>query len=116
MGLFLAGVLLSPVLLNAQAKTVTVNGRITSFEESLPLEGVSILVKNSSNGTGTQADGSFTLTVLPDEKILLVSLPGYEKKEVPLTKSREYNIVLKRVDNLVSRNCLYSTIYNDHNR
>ncbi len=35
----------------AQSKTVTINGKVTSFEESLPLEGVSIQVKNSKNAT-----------------------------------------------------------------
>jgi hypothetical protein len=88
-----------PVL--AQSKTVVINGRITSFEESLPLEGASIQVKNSSNATGTQADGSFSLAVLPEEKILVISLQGYEKKEITLTKAREYDIVLKRAGSIV---------------
>ncbi|MEO5591934.1 MAG: carboxypeptidase-like regulatory domain-containing protein [Chitinophagaceae bacterium] len=68
----------------AQSKPITINGRITSFEESLPLEGVSIQVKGSANNTGTQADGTFSLSVLPAEKILLVSSPGYEKRRYPL--------------------------------
>lgn len=88
-----------PVL--AQSKTVVINGRITSFEESLPLEGASIQVKNSSNVTGTQADGSFSLAVLPEEKVLVISLQGYEKKEITLTKAREYDIVLKRTGGIV---------------
>lgn len=83
-----------PVL--AQSKAVIINGRITSFEESLPLEGASIQVKNSSNITGTQADGSFSLAILPGQKILVISLPGYEKKEITLTKATEYDIVLRR--------------------
>jgi hypothetical protein len=84
----------------AQSKPVTINGKITSFEESLPLEGVSVRVKSNKTSTGTQADGTFSLSVLPDEKILLVSLPGYEKKEIPITNAREYDIVLKRVNNI----------------
>ena len=88
-----------PVL--AQSKTVVINGRITSFEESLPLEGASIQVKNSSNATGTQADGSFSLAVLPEEKVLVISLQGYVKKEITLTKAREYDIVLQRAGNMV---------------
>ncbi len=86
----------------AQSKAVVINGRITSFEESLPLEGASIQVKNSSNVTGTQADGSFSLAVLPEEKVLVISLQGYEKKEITLTKAREYDIVLKRAGGIVS--------------
>jgi hypothetical protein len=80
----------------AQSKTIIINGRVTSFEESLPLEGVSIVVKGDPAGTGTQADGSFSLPVAPGGKKLLISLAGYEKQEIELTKATEYNIVLKR--------------------
>jgi TonB-dependent starch-binding outer membrane protein SusC len=90
----------------AQPKPVTINGKITSFEESLPLEGVSVRVKGSGNSTGTQADGSFSLSILPEEKILVVSLAGYGIKEVPITNAREYNIVLRRVDNVSFKNQL----------
>lgn len=83
----------------AQSKTVTINGKVTSFEESLPLEGVSIQVKNSKNATGTQPDGTFTLSVSAEEKLLVISLPGYEKKEIPVTSAKEYDIVLKRANN-----------------
>ena len=81
---------------SAQAKPVTINGKVTSFEESLPLEGVSIIVKGDSVSTGTQADGSFALPLVPGKKTLLISLAGYEKQEVPVTNAVEYNIVLKR--------------------
>ena len=81
---------------SAQAKRVTINGKITSFEESLPLEGVSVAVKGDSVSTGTQSDGSFTLPLTPGKKLLLISFAGYEKQEVPVTNAVEYNIVLKR--------------------
>lgn len=82
----------------AQNKGITINGKVTSFEESLPLEGANILTKAGKTTTGTQADGSFTLVISPEEKILLVSLQGYEMKEVAITKAREYDIVLKRAN------------------
>jgi TonB-dependent starch-binding outer membrane protein SusC len=81
-----------------QNKAVIINGKVTSFEESLPLEGVNVSVKGGKNITGTQADGSFTLAVSPEDKILLVSLEGYETKEIKIIKVREYDIVLKRTN------------------
>jgi len=81
----------------AQDSKLIINGKITSFEESLPLEGVKIVVKNSINITGTQSDGTFTLEVSGKDQALEISLDGYEKKEIPLTKSREYNIILRRL-------------------
>ena len=68
----------------AQSKTISINGKVTSFEESLPLEGVSVLVKGTSTSTGTQADGTFSLSVSPGQTILQLSLTGYEKKKYAL--------------------------------
>ena len=85
-----------------QVKTFTISGRITSFEESLPLEGVTIRVKNSSNITGTQADGSFSLALTVTDHLLIVALDGYEKKEIPVTSTRQYDIVLKRQNNITA--------------
>jgi hypothetical protein len=80
----------------AQNKKIIINGKITSFEESFPLEGASITVKDGKNNTGTQSDGTFSLEVSAEDKILVVTLEGYEKKEIKLTGAREYDIVLKR--------------------
>ena len=97
--MMLVGVFMYAVPVTAQQKTITISGKVTSFEESLPLEGVSIVVKGSDNSTGTQADGTFSMVVLSGEKLLL-SLAGYEKKEVVLTNAKNYDIVLKRSDNV----------------
>jgi len=95
-GLLLFAASAGSITATAQSKIITINGRVTSFEESLPLEGVSIVVKGDSVSTGTQADGSFSLPIVPGEKRLLISLAGYEKQEIPVTRATEYNIVLKR--------------------
>jgi hypothetical protein len=80
-----------------------INGKVTSFEESLPLEGASVVVKGSSNATGTQADGTFTLLLNPGDTILVVSLAGYEPKEIKTSaKNKQYDIVLQRNDKAVT--------------
>ena len=81
-----------------QAKTVTIHGKVISFEESLPLEGVSIHVKGTTFYTGTQADGTFSLDVKSDGKLLVLELNEYETAEVALDGKSEYDIVLKRAD------------------
>ncbi len=95
---FALQVLISTISLTcfAQDKQRTINGKVISFEESFPLKGVSVSVKNGKPLTSTQANGTFTLKVSVDEKLLVVSHEGYETNEVPLTKATEYNIVLKR--------------------
>jgi hypothetical protein len=83
----------------AQSKSQVIAGRVVSFEESLPLEGVTIKIKDSQTITGTQADGSFSLPLKPQEKVLLISLEGYETRELTVTKATDYNIVLRRRNN-----------------
>lgn len=87
----------------AQAKPgYIVNGKVTSFEESLPLEGVSVAVKGGANVTGTQADGTFSLLINPGDSILVLNLAGYESKEIKTSaRSRQYDIVLRRSGNVL---------------
>ena len=103
--LFAATITLSvlSINVNAQTKKVNIAGRITSFEESFPLEGATVLVKGTKNITGTQADGTFNLSVAPENKVLVITLNGYESQEVKLTTAREYAVTLKRATVLSSR-------------
>lgn len=80
-----------------QAKTFTIHGKVTSFEESLALEGVSIYIKGTKYYTGTQADGTFSLDVSSDQKALVFELKEYETTELPISEKKEYNVVLKRL-------------------
>ncbi|HSC39348.1 MAG TPA: carboxypeptidase-like regulatory domain-containing protein [Chitinophagaceae bacterium] len=82
-----------------QTRSIVVNGKVTSFEESFPLEGASVVVKGTSNATGTQADGTFSLLIGPGDSVLVVSLNGYEPKEIKASaRNKQYDIVLKRSD------------------
>lgn len=103
---FISAVLVSllAIAATAQSKIITINGKVTSFEESLPLEGVGVQVKGGNNNTGTQADGTFSLQVGPEDKALQLRLTGYETIEVPITKSKEYDIVLKRSNGIKAGN------------
>ncbi|ULQ52038.1 carboxypeptidase-like regulatory domain-containing protein [Flavihumibacter fluvii] len=73
-----------------------VQGKVVSFSESFPLEGVTVQVKGTKNITGTQPDGIFALEVQPVDSILVFSLPGYQTEEVKLIPGKpDYDIVLK---------------------
>ena len=58
----------------------TVTGKITD-EMGTGLPGVSILVKGTTNGTSTDNDGNFSLSV-PSDATLVVSFIGYKSQEV----------------------------------
>jgi TonB-linked SusC/RagA family outer membrane protein len=57
-------------------------GKVTDQQTGEPLPGVSILIKGTSTGTTTDAQGEFTLTV-DDNAILVFSFVGYDAQEIP---------------------------------
>jgi TonB-linked SusC/RagA family outer membrane protein len=72
--------LLAPAM--AQKQQV-LSGRVAD-EKNQPLPGVTVLVKNTTTGTSTGADGTFSLTVTTDNPVLVLSYIGYKSQEVPV--------------------------------
>ncbi|UFH54668.1 SusC/RagA family TonB-linked outer membrane protein [Spirosoma sp. KNUC1025] len=67
--------------LSALAQTIT--GKVTSTDDNQPLPGVSILLKGTTSGTTTRADGTYTLTVNnPAKATLTFSFIGYQTQEI----------------------------------
>lgn len=67
-----------------RAQERTVSGTITEAGSGMPLPGVTIIEKGTSNGTASDFDGNFSLTV-EEEAILVFSMVGYQTQEVPVT-------------------------------
>lgn len=61
-----------------QQKTIT--GRITD-NDGLPLAGVNVLEKNTTNGVIADADGKYSISVASTNSILVFSFIGYETQE-----------------------------------
>src|SRR5688572_24405206 len=60
---------------------IAVSGTVTD-EGGSPLPGVNILVKGTTNGTTTDAEGKYNLSVPDEQSILTFSFIGYATKEV----------------------------------
>ena len=67
----------------AAAQNLTVSGSVTD-PEGYPLEGATILVKGSTTGTSTNAEGRFELSVSKDA-VLVASYLGYLSQEKPVS-------------------------------
>ncbi len=76
----------------AQA-TVRVTGVVTSADDKEPVIGASVLEKGTTNGTITDFDGMYELTV-QDGAVLVVSYVGLKTQEVKVTGAQQ-NIVLQ---------------------
>lgn len=61
----------------------TIKGRVLSADDNQPLPGVSIVVKGTTAGTTTLADGTYSLNVQPNST-LTFSFIGYETQEITI--------------------------------
>lgn len=53
-------------------------------ENNQPIPGATVHIKGSNKGTQTNTDGSFSLSVVPDGAVLVITSLGYERKEVSI--------------------------------
>lgn len=72
---------------------VEIKGKVTD-DKGQPLEGATILVKGTSNGTKTDANGNFSINAEPNST-LVISYIGFERLEVKAGSGATLSIQLK---------------------
>ncbi|KAA3438787.1 TonB-dependent receptor [Rufibacter hautae] len=72
----------------------TIQGKVTSRDGNEPLAGVSVTVKGTTNGTSTDAQGAFTLSVPDEEAVLVFSYIGFVSREIPVKNQSWVSVVL----------------------
>lgn len=79
--------------LEQQPQRREVSGSVKE-EKGLPLPGVSIVVKGTTTGTITDANGQFTLQVPADAPTLVFSFVGMRSQEVTMAGKQFFNITM----------------------
>ncbi|MGQ0739736.1 MAG: TonB-dependent receptor domain-containing protein [Bacteroidota bacterium] len=83
---FLAALLLACLFsVSAYAQSVTVSGTVKNSTSKENVPAVSILVKGTSQGTYTDAEGLFSLKVAKLPVVLVISSAGYTSQEVTVS-------------------------------
>ena len=77
---------------NAQDRQVT--GKVTSAEDGQPLPGVSVVVKGTSRGTQTDANGTYTIGLPRNAGSLVFSFVGTNTKELSVGSQSTLNVVM----------------------
>ncbi|MEZ0539900.1 SusC/RagA family TonB-linked outer membrane protein [Fibrella arboris] len=80
----------------------TITGRITSSEDGLPIPGVSVLVKGTTRGTSSDAQGSYSLSIPGGNATLVYSFIGSTTQEVVVGNQSVVNVVLLNESRLLS--------------
>ena len=101
--LFLSAFIQMPML--ASAETVyaqqydLIKGQVTD-ESGAPIIGVGVVVKGTSQGTITDLDGNYAISV-SEGQVLVFSSIGYVEQEVTVGISNQINVVLKTDNELL---------------
>jgi TonB-linked SusC/RagA family outer membrane protein len=76
------------------AQERVVFGRVTDAEDGLGLPGVNVVLQGTTNGTVTNVDGNYSLTVPSGEGTLVFTFVGMTTEEVPINGRSEINVVM----------------------
>jgi TonB-dependent starch-binding outer membrane protein SusC len=71
-------------LSSAWAQERTVSGKVTSSEDGSSLPGVNVVIRGTTNGTVTDADGNFKLSVPSEGGALVFSFIGLQTSEIAI--------------------------------
>ena len=69
---------------SALAQERTVSGKVTSSEDGSPLPGVNVVIKGTTNGTVTDADGNYKLSLPSNGGALVFSFIGLQTQEIAI--------------------------------
>ncbi|MBA7569168.1 TonB-dependent receptor P3 [subsurface metagenome] len=73
---------------------VTVSGRIISATDNSPLPGVNVVEKGTPNGTVSDLEGNYSITVTNSDAVLVFSFVGYLTEAVPVGDNTSINMNL----------------------
>ncbi|MDD3895369.1 MAG: carboxypeptidase-like regulatory domain-containing protein [Syntrophomonadaceae bacterium] len=81
-------------VLYVHAQETSIGGKVSSIDNH-PIAGVTVVIDGTLVGTVTDADGRFSLKIPADSKKLVFSFIGMKSKEVLITSSTNYNVMLE---------------------
>ena len=71
-------------VLSAWAQERMITGKVSSVEDGSALPGVNVVVKGTTNGTGTDADGKYSIAIPSSSSSLVFSFIGLKSSEIAI--------------------------------
>ena len=92
----LFNMLLALSIPHMQAQDLTVSGKVSSQEDGTGIPGVNIIVKGTTTGTTTDADGNYRISLAQPNVVLIFSSIGYVPEEIAVNGRSVIDITLVR--------------------
>ena len=73
--------------LSAFTQTRTITGKVTGTQDQQPLAGVTVSIKGSTVSAQTEINGTYSIQLTPNARVLIFSFVGRESREVPVGNS-----------------------------
>ena len=96
----LPGEAVNELITSQQVQKTTVTGIITNSEGE-PVIGANIVENGTTNGTISDIDGKFKLTVNSPDAVLIFSYIGYVAQKIPVGANRKFDVKLVEDSKLV---------------
>ncbi|GAB2524362.1 SusC/RagA family TonB-linked outer membrane protein [Spirosoma aerophilum] len=80
--------------LPALAQERTITGKVTASEDGSPMPGVSVVIKGTTRGTNTDANGSYSISVTEKGSRLIFSFVGSASQELEIGNKSVINVAL----------------------
>ncbi|MEX0363527.1 MAG: TonB-dependent receptor plug domain-containing protein, partial [Allomuricauda sp.] len=90
---FVLLMLVSSCLFSSYAQDRKITGNVKG-SDNVPIPGVTIVAKGTSNGTTTDFDGNYSITVGPDVTSLIFSYIGFSTQEVGINDRTQIDITM----------------------
>jgi len=82
------------IWLSSFGQDIRITGKVTSADDESNLAGSTVLEKGSTNGTQTDAEGNYSITVSSSSSVLIFSFVGTITKEVTVGSQSVINVAL----------------------
>ncbi|MFA8449211.1 MAG: SusC/RagA family TonB-linked outer membrane protein [Bacteroidales bacterium] len=79
------------------AQTRVITGVVTDDQDGSPIPGVTVFIKNTNIGTTTDFDGAYSLSIMPENKIVVFSFVGMQTQEIEIGNQESINISLNSI-------------------
>jgi TonB-linked SusC/RagA family outer membrane protein len=77
-----------------EIQQIIIKGRVTD-EKGQSIPGVSLLVKGTKNGSVTDMDGKYSISLDNPNSVIVFSFIGFETQEIPVRNQNQINVTLK---------------------